>query len=250
MKSDNENIIKDDDSSEDPDPRMEFTDHLEELRGRIIISIISLAVGTIGGWFLSPSIITYIKSFPQLKDVELILIRPPEAFFVRLKIAFIAGILFAIPIVIYQLVMFIIPAYHQHKKWILRFVPASIILFYLGVMFFMWVLVPITLEFFLIHMAKGIAKPQISLEEYVNYLVSMTLLGGLIFQVPILLFFLTMAGVITSKQLMSGWKYAVLITFIVAAFATPPDPFSQVVVAVPMLVLYGLCVWFSRLAGK
>ncbi|MCD4783050.1 MAG: twin-arginine translocase subunit TatC [Candidatus Eremiobacteraeota bacterium] len=232
------------------DPRMDLVDHMAELRRRIIISIVAWAVGTFAGWFLTPSIITYIKSFPQLKDIELILIRPPEAFFARLKLAVVVGLLFAIPIVIYQVVLFIIPAYQQHKKWVMRFVPASIILFYLGVLFFMWVLVPITLEFFLIRMAEGIAKPQLSLGEYVNYLVSMTLLGGLVFQVPILLFFLTMAGVLTSRQLMSGWKYAVVITFIVAAFATPPDPFSQVVVAVPMLVLYGLCVWFSRLAGK
>ncbi len=231
--------------------KMSVIDHLEELRTRIIITAIAWVTGSVAGWYLSPWLITYIKRYPQLQNIKLILLRPPEAFFVRMKLAMTFGILIALPIIIVQIMLFILPGlYDKEKKWVLRFVPFSILLFYAGAAFSVFVLLPITLEFFLVQMVQGIAEPNISLEEYVNYMVSMILVGGLVFQMPIVLFFLTLMGILTSKKLAAGRRYAILIIFIVAAIATPPDPFSQVVVAVPMLILYELCIWTSKMAGK
>lgn len=231
--------------------KMSVIDHLEELRGRIIFTAITWVTGSVAGWYLSPWLITYIKRYPQLENIKLILFRPPEAFFVRMKLAMTFGMLIALPIIIVQIMLFVLPGlYDREKKWVLRFVPFSILLFYAGAAFSLFVLLPITLQFFLVQMVQGIAEPNISLEEYVNYMVAMVLVGGLVFQMPIVLFFLTLMGVLTSKKLASGRRYAILIIFIVAAIATPPDPFSQVVVAVPMLILYELCIWASRMAGR
>ena len=231
--------------------KMSVIDHLEELRTRIIVTAIAWVTGSVAGWYLSPWLITYIKRYPQLQNIKLILLRPPEAFFVRMKLAMTFGILIALPIIIVQIMLFVLPGlYDKERKWVLRFVPFSIVLFYAGAAFSLFVLLPITLEFFLVQMVQGIAEPNISLEEYVNYMVSMVLVGGLVFQIPIVLFFLTLMGILTSQKLAAGRRYAILIIFIVAAVATPPDPFSQVVVAVPMLILYELCIWTSRMAGK
>jgi len=239
------------DPEEEPGGKMSLVEHIAEIRRRIIISLISWFIGSIAGWYLSPTLISYTKNYPQLKDIQFILIRPPEAFFVRLKVAIVFGLLVALPIIIYEVLAFLMPAFHKkEKKWVLRFIPASMILFYGGAAFSVLVLLPITLDFFLVKLTKGIAVPLISLEEYVNYLLGMTLVGGIIFQMPIVLFFLTLMGVLSSRKLRAGRRYAILLVFIVAAFATPPDPFSQVVVAVPMLILYELCVWASKLAGK
>lgn len=240
-----------DSQEEDSLHKMSVVDHLEELRGRIIFAAIAWVTGSVAGWYLSPWLITYIKRYPQLQNIKLILLRPPEAFFVRMKLAMTFGILIALPIIIVQVMLFILPGlYDKEKKWVLRFVPFSILLFYAGAAFSLFVLLPITLEFFLVQMVQGIAEPNISLEEYVNYMVSMILVGGLVFQMPIVLFFLTLMGILTSKKLAAARRYAILIIFIVAAIATPPDPFSQIVVAIPMLILYELCIWTSRMAGK
>lgn len=251
-KADNEEIpVSPEDAESASLHKMSVIDHLEELRTRIIITAIAWVTGSVAGWYLSPWLITYIKRYPQLQNIKLILLRPPEAFFVRMKLAMTFGILIALPIIIVQVMLFILPGlYDKEKKWVLRFVPFSILLFYAGAAFSLFVLLPITLEFFLVQMVQGIAEPNISLEEYVNYMVSMVLVGGLVFQMPIVLFFLTLMGILTSKKLAAGRRYAILIIFIVAAIATPPDPFSQIVVAIPMLILYELCIWTSKMAGK
>ena len=231
--------------------KMTVIEHLEEFRYRVIFSLVAWITGSVAGWYLSPRIITYIKNYPQLANIKLILLRPPEAFFVRLKLAMTFGILAALPIIIVQVLLFVLPGlYEKERKWVLRFIPFSIILFYGGAAFSIFVLLPITLEFFLVKMVQGIAEPLISLEEYVNYLTAMVLVGGVVFQMPIVLFFLTLMGILSSQKLIAGRRYAILLVFIIAAFATPPDPFSQVMVALPMLVLYELCIWASKIAGK
>lgn len=231
--------------------KMSLVEHLEELRWRIIFSILSWCAGAVGGWFFAGRIISYIKSLPGIEGVKLILIRPPEAFFVRMKIAVIAGFLIALPIIIYQVLSFVLPGLTpQEKGWVLKLLPGSVILFYGGAGFAVFVMLPIALNFFLGYMVGGIAEPTISLGEYVNFVTTLVILGGFVFQTPVVLFFLTMIGVLSSEKLRKGRRYAIIIIFIVAALASPPDPFSQVITAIPMIILYELGIYLSRLARR
>ncbi len=240
-----------DESQKSPGGFMTLTDHLSELRYRILVSFFFWVLASVAGWFATPRVLSYIGSVPSLKDVQLILIRPPEAFFVRMKTAMTLGFLIALPVLIYHVTAFVVPGLRSdEKKWLLRLLPGSVLLFYTGAAFSVMVMLPIVLHFFLVQMTRGIATPQISLEEYVNFLSAMILLGGLIFQTPMVLFFLTTIGILSSDILASGRRYAIIIIFIIAALASPPDPFSQVVVAVPMLILYEATIWLSRLAKK
>ena len=231
---------------------MSVVDHLEELRRRIIICIAAWAVFSIAGWYLTPWIVSYIKAYPQLAGVQLIMIKPAEAFMARFRLAIVSGVVLAVPVIIQQIMGFVLPAlYEGEKKWALKLVPASVLLFYLGAAFALFAVIPLTLQFFLVSMTQGIATPQLSVEEYINFLISMTILIGLVFQVPIVILFLTLIGVLSSKQLQAGRRFAILAIFIIAAIATPStDMLTMVVVAVPMMLLYEISIWFAKLAGR
>ncbi|MCE1245534.1 MAG: twin-arginine translocase subunit TatC [Firmicutes bacterium] len=231
---------------------MSVVDHLEELRRRIIICIAAWVVFSIAGWYLTPWIVSYIKAYPQLAGVQLIMIKPAEAFMARFRLAIVSGVVLAVPIIIQQIMGFILPAlYEGEKKWAIRLVPASVFLFYLGAAFALFAVIPLTLQFFLVSMTQGIATPQLSVEEYINFLISMTILIGLVFQVPIVILFLTMVGILSSKMLQAGRRYAIVAIFVIAAVATPStDMLTMVVVAVPMVLLYEVSIWFAKLAGK
>jgi sec-independent protein translocase protein TatC len=230
---------------------MTLVGHLAELRTRIITAISFWALGSVAGWFLSIPAIGYFRNFEMLKDVQLILIRPAEAFMIRMKVAVVIGLLIVLPVILYQVLAFVLPALKKNEKsWVLKLIPGSVLLFYAGSAFALLVMLPIALEFFLVRMTEGLALPQISLEEYVNFLIMMVIMGGVIFQTPVLILFLTMIGVLSSEKLRKGRKYAIVIIFIVAALASPPDPFSQCVAAIPMLLLFELSIWMAKIAGK
>jgi sec-independent protein translocase protein TatC len=241
---------------DDPDKslnsnKMTFLKHLEELHRCIIISISVWAVTCTVSWYLTTPAITYFKSFPHLKQIQFILIRPTEAFMVRLKIAIVLGFLLALPILLQQMLSFILPGLKKSERfWVLRFVPGSTFLFYLGGAFSLYVMLPLSLNFLLVSMSSGLATPQISLGEYVNLLIMMTILGGVIFQTPVILFFLVLIGIVSSDSLRKYRRHAILIIFIIAAIASPPDIVSQTIVAIPMLILFELSIWLAKIAGK
>ncbi|MFP4498812.1 MAG: twin-arginine translocase subunit TatC [Vulcanimicrobiota bacterium] len=247
----NANLDKKQGSNENSDKTMSLYQHLGELRQRILTSFICWALSSIGGWHLANPILDYTRSMDSLKEVQLILIRPPEAFFVRMKIAMVTGLIISLPIILYEILAFISPGLTKNeKKWALTLVPGSAILFYGGASFALFLLLPIALNFFLVDMTQGIANPQISLEEYVNFLTALALAGGLVFQTPIILFFLTMIGILSSEKLKKARPAAIVICFVVAAVVTPPDPFSQVITALPMVFLYEMTIWLTVILKK
>lgn len=231
--------------------KMPLYKHLEELRLRLFIALICWALCSIIGWFWAKAIISYFKTYPHLQNITLILIKPTDAFTVRFKLALSVGFMLALPIILYQIFAFIIPGLKTvEKKWIFHFIPPAVLLFYAGAAFSLYFIFPVTLDFLLIKMTDGIATPQISLESYVNFLTSIVLMGGLVFESPIILFFLTFIGILSSKTLQKGRKYTIVLIFIIAALATPPDIFSQILMAIPMLILYEICIWAAKAAGK
>ena len=225
---------------------MTFLDHLEELRKRILYSLVALGVCAVVGFFFSQRVLDLLtRPVPSL-----VFLAPAEAFVVQLKVALVTGLFLAAPVIFYQFWRFVRPALQKHEvKYIASAVVVSSLLFVVGVAFAYLVVVPIAMKFLL-----GFETPKlhamISISQYVGTVGAFLLACGVIFQLPVIMFFLTKLGVITPKLLMKNQRVAVVLIFIVAAILSPPDVFSQILMAVPLFVLFELGVVASFLARR
>jgi len=223
---------------------MTFLDHLEELRKRIFYSLIALCVAAVVGFFISQRVLDLLtRSVPNF-----VFLAPAEAFVVHLKVALITGLFLAAPVIFYQFWRFVRPALQKHEvKYIVLAVVVSSVLFAVGVAFAYLVVVPVAMKFLLSFETPKL-QPMISISEYVGTVGTFLLASGVMFQLPVIMFFLTKLGVVTPKLLMKNQRIAVVLVFIVAAILSPPDIFSQSLMAVPLLVLFELGVLASVLA--
>lgn len=228
-----------------------FTEHLEELRRRIIISLILITVVSILSFPFVPKILAVLKA-PSSGFIEkLVFFNPTEAFLIHIKIAFFTGLALSTPIVLHQLWAFISPAIEiETKRHGLLFLFFSAGAFALGVSFGFFVLLPAALKF-LLSFSGNTLQPVISASSYISFVLGLTLGCGLVFEMPVLSFLLSKIGIINYRFLRKAWKYAVIIIFIIAAIITPtPDVFNMTIVAVPMLFLYELSIWISKYSGR
>lgn len=214
---------------------MTFTDHLAELRNRIIKCLIAAAAGMgISAWQIDT-----VVSFLTAPVVTLYVMRPAEAFLIYMKVALWSGCILASPVLFYQFWAFLIPAFTHHEKRILViFVPASVALFLAGISFAFTVVLPQGLHFLMSFTTTDV-QPLWSLEGYLDFAVLMILPFGIIFNLPLLLIALAQMGMVSSAQLRYVRKYVIVLSFIVAAIITPTtDIVSQSLLAVPILILY------------
>src|SRR5579862_4013239 len=229
-------------------PTMGFLDHLEELRRRIVYSIISVAVGFCICWWKVERIYDYMQRpiMDALKAngmaEKLVYLNPTEPFNLYLKIAALAGLFLTSPFVLYQVWMFISPGlYRKEKKYVVPFMVSTITLFACGGYFGYKIVYPAALNF-LIAFGKQF-QPMITIGEYTQLFLSIILGMGLIFEMPILIFFLALMGIVSAAFMWKHFRYAILIIFIIAAIVTPtPDIVNMCVFAAPMLVLYALSI--------
>ena len=227
---------------------MTLVGHLSELRQRIVWSVAALIVGTLAAYFYIDELMRFVTA-PAGK---LYFMAPAEGFFAYLKLAVFAGFLIALPIILWQLWLFIAPALTgKEKKWALIMVPGSTILFFTGVAFaylFVW---PSAVKFFLGFGSESL-QPMLSLGQYLSFHISFILPFGVIFNLPLALLVLAKIGVISSKFLAKQRKVMIVVSFIIGGIITPtPDIFSQTMMAIPILVLYEASIWAVRiLLGK
>ncbi|MFP4547500.1 MAG: twin-arginine translocase subunit TatC [Fidelibacterota bacterium] len=230
---------------------MGFLDHLEELRWRIIKSLIAIVVFAIGAFVFSDFFVDALM-LPS-KDVDKMLVqvlKVQEMLMLKFKIAFIMGMILAIPVVAYQFWAFVAPGlYAREKRWGPALVIFVTLFFLAGASFAYFVIVPFALEF-LVSIGDPEIKRQFSLSYYSKFVIQLVLATGIIFQMPILSFILTKMGLITKQFLRKYWKYAVTISFILAAFITPPDPVSMLMMGFPMLLLYELSIFIAGIAER
>lgn len=227
--------------------KMPFTQHLEELRKRLIIIFISIGSGFFLTYFVSNKIILILK-IPLGQD--LIFISPTEAFFVNLKVALFVSIFLTIPITLYQLWKFVSPGLlEKEKKYTLPFVVSSTIMFVAGGIFAYYLIIPFGIKFLLAYGTDEI-KPMLSLSNYISFTIKLILAFGIVFELPLVLLFLTKIGIVTPNFLRRNRKYAILFVFILAAFLTPPDVFTQILMALPLIVLYEIGILLSKLVYK
>lgn len=223
---------------------MTFLDHLEELRKRIIYSLVALGVAAIVGFFFSQRVLDLLtKPVPNL-----VFVAPSEAFVVQLKVALVTGLFLAAPVIFYQFWRFVRPALQKHEvKYIASAVVVCSVLFVAGVAFAYLVVVPIAMKFLLSFETPRL-HAMISINEFVGTVGAFLLACGIIFQIPVIMFFLTKLGVVTPRLLMKSQRIAIVLIFIVAAILSPPDVFSQILMAIPLFVLFELGVLASFLA--
>jgi sec-independent protein translocase protein TatC len=231
---------------------MSFLDHLDELRKRLIVSLIAVVAGFILCWNWAPQLWEVIQ-WPILSQLppgdRLAFTQLTAPFFLYMKVAAFAGLFFASPVIMLQVWLFISPGlYPRERRWAAPFVIVSTLFFLLGGYFGYRVVLPLACGFFV-----GIGENfqnVLTIDAYFAFAFKLVLGLAIVFQTPILIFFLSKMGLVTPRFLMKNFKYAVLIIFIIAATITPPDVVTQAVLAVPMMVLYLLGVLISWMFGS
>ena len=234
-------------------PAMGFLDHLEELRKRIVYSAIAVALGFFACWGFRSRLIAYMQK--PIGDVlhkyglpdKLVYLNPVDPFNLNLKVAAVAGLFVSSPFVLYQLWCFISPGLYRHeKRYVLPFMASSVGLYLAGGYFGYRVVYPQALTF-LIDFGKEF-QPMITIEEYTQLFVSIVVGMGAIFEMPILVFFLALMGIVSAGWMWRNIRYSILGIFIVAAIITPtPDIVNMCIFAAPMVALYLLSIgiaWF------
>ena len=168
------------------------------------------------------------------------------AFFVALKVSFFAGLLMALPVILWQIWQFIAPGlYDNEKKMVLPFVIGGSVMFLVGVLFAYYIVTPFGFQF-LITFGSFLYTPLINIEDYVGFFTKIMFGFGLAFELPVFAYFLALLGLVTDKTLINFFKYAVIIIFLVAALLTPPDVLTQLLMAAPLIMLYGVSILIVR----
>ena len=215
---------------------MGLLDHLEELRSTLIASLIAWVGASAILWFFSGPILEFLISHLPAKD--LYFFAPGEAFMVRTKLSFLFGILVSFPYLLFRAWRFVSPGlFRKEQSLVFPVIVLSVALFYLGLAFAYWVMMPLVLKFFVTFGTESLT-PMLSVEKYFSFVAKLSFAFGLVFQLPLVVIILTWLGVVSARTLLGQWRWAILIIFIVAAILTPPDPISQVCMAVPLCVLY------------
>lgn len=219
-----------------------LSEHLDELRNRIIYCLISVGLLSLVSWFLTPYIIKFISSYVP----KLVFLKPAEAFFVYFKISIWTGFFFSLPVIFYNLWKYInIGLTDIERKQVVLFAPFSFLLFLMGAVFSFFLIIPIAVKF-LIGFGQGFAEPLLSLNEYVSFVGWMTLAFGISFELPVIILFLSKLKIVSVNSLKTYRKHAVVLIFIAAAILTPtPDAFTQFMLAVPLIVLYEIGIFIS-----
>jgi len=236
----------------------ELKPHLVELRKRLGLSVLSVFLAFIIAFVFHELILEWITAplNEALAQVATLSKKAADgmvtthqvggAFFVAIKVSFFAGLLGALPFVLYQIWLFIAPGlYNNEKKMVIPFVVGGSVMFMVGVLFAYYVVTPFGFQF-LITFGSFLYTPLINIEDYVGFFTKIMMGFGIAFELPVFAYFLALLGLITDRSLIDFFRYAVLIIFVVAALLTPPDVLTQLLMAAPLIILYGISILIVR----
>ena len=228
---------------------MSLVDHLSELRRRIWISLLAVALGTVVGFFFSAQLITFLKA-PLNLDKPLVYTGLGDAFFINLKLAIVVGIVLAMPVLLWQLWAFISPGLTREERRLARpWAPLALAFFVIGVTV-AYVILPFA-STFLLSFSSPDLQPLITASEYFGFVTTLCLVFGLVMEYPIVLVLLAKVGIITSARLRSSRRVVILAIAIISAVVTPGgDPISPTVLGVTMYLLYEFSIVLIRLGGR
>ncbi|MEK6728119.1 MAG: twin-arginine translocase subunit TatC [Candidatus Omnitrophota bacterium] len=228
------------------DRPLTLVEHLSELRGRIIVSLVALGVTTLLSLPFASHLLKILK-YPARGIIDrLAFFSPEEAFVIYMRIGFLCAFTFSMPVILYQLWDFCSPAMEERvRKHSPFFIVTCTLSFIAGGLFAYFILLPPALKF-LLGFAREDLEPVISASKYISFVTGIIFASGLVFQMPILSFLLTRLGIINSAVLRKKYKYAIVAIAIVSAVITPtPDAFNMSLIALPMLFLYEISIWVS-----
>lgn len=237
----------------DEQAKIPFTEHLEELRKRLIICFTAVGIGFVLSYGFKEKLFQ-ILTRPLIRVMQtgdkLIFTGLPEAFFTYLKVAFLSGIILAAPVIFYQFWMFVAPGlYDKEKRLMAPIVFLSTFFFVGGAFFGYFIVFPYGFKFFL-GFASEIIRPLPSMREYLGFASKLLLAFGLVFELPLIIIFLARLGIVSVSFLKKNRKYALLLFFVGAAILTPPDVVTQIMMALPLMVLYEISIIGARIFGK
>ncbi|MCX7610442.1 MAG: twin-arginine translocase subunit TatC [Ignavibacterium sp.] len=239
-------------NNQDDEAEMTFLEHLEELRWRIIYSVIGILIGTIIAWIFIDFLVESILLRPAISNkISLQNLKPFGQIFLYFQIAIIGGIILSLPNIFYQLWKFISPALRRNeRKYILAIVIFSSVCFLAGILFAYFVMLPLTLSF-ASQFGTTAIKNEFAIDEYMSIIISVMLAAGLVFELPMLSFFLSRLGILTPEFMKKYRKHSIVLILIAAAILTPgTDPISQLILAVPLFLLYEISILVSKLSQK
>ena len=230
---------------------MSLLEHIIELRRRLVFIAFFFAVFVMAGFFLAKPIILYLQQTDEAKLLTLNAFKLTDPLLVYMQFAVIIGAVLTAPLVLYQLWAFISPGlYEKERKVTLSYIPVSIILFLGGIAFSYFILFPFVVEF-MTNLSDDLKVNQvIGIYEYFQFLIQLTIPFGLLFQMPVIIMFITRLGLVTPMLLAKIRKYAYFFLFVIAAFITPPDMLSDFMVAAPLLILYEISIVISRISYR
>lgn len=225
--------------------------HLEELRRRLFVVLAFFIVALIIGFFISSPLITVLQQTPEAKDLPMNAFKMTDPLRIFMTFTFAIGLVLIFPVVLYQLWAFVKPGLHEkEQKATLAYIPIAFILFLIGVAFAYFVLFPFILSFMSTIAERLNITEQYGINEYFAFLFQLILPFGALFQLPVVVMFLTRIGLLTPDLLRQIRKYAYFILLVIAGFITPPDLFSHLMVTVPLLLLYEFSIWLSKLTYR
>jgi sec-independent protein translocase protein TatC len=225
-----------------PDPnQMTFLEHLEELRWRLLKTVSAIAVGTLLAFIFHQQLVSWLLK--PAAGIELIFTAPAEYFMVTLRVAFFTGLYLSLPVLLYQVIAFVAPGLTaSERRWTFPMLVSAFLLFTAGALFSYLFLLPVGLKFLVGFAPEGI-EALLSIGHYLSFAASLVFACGLSFELPLVLFFMSLMGLVTSTKLVAFRRYFLIVALAVAAVVTPsPDIFTQGILAIALMGLYELSI--------
>ena len=234
-----------------PDGSMSLSGHLRELRNRILVCVILLVVVFSVCLSFAPQIVTLLTDMGQRYNYVYVYIAPQELFLVYMNVALVGAVVVCFPVLAYQIYAFCSPGLSgKERGYISGSLIAGGLCFLVGVAFAYFISLPFMLRFLIQFTGQVDVSASISIQQYVSFLLTVFVIFGLVFELPVVSVLLTGLGLVRAEWLVKGRKVMIVIIFVLAAIITPPDIVSQIMVAVPMLGLYEISIALSRVVGK
>ena len=230
--------------------KMSLVGHMKELRRRIFAVLIFFVITFIAGFFVTQPVIDFFRSSPAMETIEWNVFNVSDAIMIYLKFAFMIALVFTLPFILFQIWRFVAPGLTKKERastvW---FIPIAFLLFIIGVSFAYFIVFPMIIKFLLGITDLLDANEMFGMNQYFTFMFNLIIPFGLFFELPIVVVFLTKIGVLSPKILIRFRKFAYLILVILGASITPPDLISELLVIIPLILLYEISIWLSKIAS-
>ena len=223
--------------------------HIADLRKRLVISCVTVGVMFFVCFSFYEPILTWMMVPVEAvlpKNSQMVAVEIQETFFTALKVAFFAGFIVSLPVIFWQLWLFLAPGLYDHeKKLVIPFVFFATLMFLIGASFAYYIVVPVGFEF-LINFGSAVVTVLPSIGKYVGFFTKLLIGFGIAFELPVITFFLAKIGLVDDRMLKDFFRYAIIFIFIISALLTPPDVISQLLMAAPLTILYGVSIYIAK----